>query len=160
MALTLADAGNSKIVVAGPTHISRLLTATRHFMKLPDQLLQLEHTNLNSSDIVTIIQNKEVTIQKIAINSNKTKFCYLGSTPALPGKFDIKKAQALKIPKGEMFGKLKSGKTITLADGTEVQPEQVLGESEPSKHFLIVCDIPSNDDALLDALIENTEINR
>ena len=33
-------------------------------------------------------------------------------------------------------GKLKNGQSITLADGTIIQPDQVLGESELSKYFI------------------------
>lgn len=33
-------------------------------------------------------------------------------------------------------GKLKNGQSITLADGTVVHPDQVLGESELSKYFV------------------------
>ena len=34
------------------------------------------------------------------------------------------------------LGKLKNGQSITLADGTVIHPDQVLGESELSKYFI------------------------
>mmetsp|Transcript_42264 Transcript_42264/g.47210 ORF Transcript_42264/g.47210 Transcript_42264/m.47210 type:complete len:900 (-) Transcript_42264:115-2814(-) len=38
---------------------------------------------------------------------------FLFTTPPIPGKFLIKKAEALGIPKGPLYGQLKAGKTIT-----------------------------------------------
>lgn len=46
-----------------------------------------------------------------------------------PGKFDLKKAIALGIPKGPLFGRLQAGERITLDDGREILPGDVLGPS-------------------------------
>jgi ribonuclease Z len=44
-----------------------------------------------------------------------------------PGKFNLEKAVALGVPMGPMFGKLQAGTSVTLDDGTEISPSQVLG---------------------------------
>ena len=47
-----------------------------------------------------------------------------------PGRFDIEKAQSLKIPPGPIYGKLKQGQTITLEDGRKIDGKQLCGEPE------------------------------
>ncbi|KAI0694223.1 hypothetical protein BC835DRAFT_1415475 [Cytidiella melzeri] len=76
--------------------------------------------------------------------------CYVCVGPRVRGKFDARKAQALKIPKGPLLGKLANGNTITFMvdDGKggqeqrTVQPEECVAPSEPPK-VVIILDVPS-----------------
>ncbi len=56
----------------------------------------------------------------------------------LKGKFDPQRAKELKVPKGPLFGLLKSGQAVTLADGTVVHPHQCVDEPEVVPAVLIV----------------------
>ena len=47
-----------------------------------------------------------------------------------PGRFDVEKANALGIPPGPIYGKLKKGETITLADGSKIRGQSLCGETE------------------------------
>jgi ribonuclease Z len=57
-----------------------------------------------------------------------------------PGKFKPHLAASLEIPKGSLWGKLQQGEQITLEDGREISPEQVLGESRRGRHVAYVVD--------------------
>lgn len=48
-----------------------------------------------------------------------------------PGKFDVQHADALGVPYGAERGKLQSGESIVLANGTHIHPQQVLGPPRP-----------------------------
>lgn len=48
-----------------------------------------------------------------------------------PGRFDVEAARGLGVPEGRLFGMLQRGEPVTLPDGREVRPEQVLGPSRP-----------------------------
>ncbi len=48
-----------------------------------------------------------------------------------PGRFDPERARALGVPEGPAFGRLQAGKSVTTADGTTVQPDQVTGPPRP-----------------------------
>ena len=50
-----------------------------------------------------------------------------------PGRFDIEKAKALKIPPGPVYGKLKQGATITLEDGRQIDGKKLCGEPEKGR---------------------------
>jgi ribonuclease Z len=48
-----------------------------------------------------------------------------------PGVFNLERAQELGIPRGPLYGKLQHGESITLADGSTITPDMVLG---PARH--------------------------
>ena len=54
-----------------------------------------------------------------------------------PGRFDVEAADALGVPFGPERGALQRGEAVTLADGTRVRPEQVLGEARPGRTIVI-----------------------
>ena len=57
-----------------------------------------------------------------------------------PGKFKPHLAASLEIPKGSLWGKLQQGESITLEDGREISPEQVLGVPRRGRHVAYVVD--------------------
>jgi ribonuclease Z len=46
------------------------------------------------------------------------------------GRFDIEKAKALQIPAGRIYGQLKRGETVTLADGRVIHGSELCGPTE------------------------------
>jgi len=62
--------------------------------------------------------------------------------------FLVEKAEALGVPAGPERGRLVRGESITLADGTVVHPDQVLGETVPGAVLVYVGDAGHTDDLL------------
>jgi ribonuclease Z len=54
-----------------------------------------------------------------------------------PGRFDVGAADVLGVPFGPERGALQRGEPVTLADGTRVRPEQVVGEARPGRTIVI-----------------------
>lgn len=61
---------------------------------------------------------------------------YALQEPDRPGKFDKPKALSMGIPEGRMFGQLQKGQSITLNDGTVVEPSEVLGTPRPGRRVV------------------------
>jgi ribonuclease Z len=57
-----------------------------------------------------------------------------------PGRFDVAVADALGVPNGPERGRLQHGEAITLADGTTIAPEQVVGPPRPGRKLAITGD--------------------
>jgi ribonuclease Z len=57
-----------------------------------------------------------------------------------PGRFDVETARALGVPEGPLFGRLQAGEPVTAADGSEVQPSQVLGPPRPGRKVVLAGD--------------------
>ena len=54
-----------------------------------------------------------------------------------PGRFDVQIADALGVPPGPARGALQRGEAVSLADGSVVQPDQVLGPARPGRKLVI-----------------------
>jgi ribonuclease Z len=59
--------------------------------------------------------------------------------PQRPGRFDVEAARGLGITDDRDFGKLQRGETVAV-DGSEVRPEQVLGDPRPGRKVVITGD--------------------
>ena len=57
-----------------------------------------------------------------------------------PGRFKPHRAAELGIPQGWLWGKLQQGQPITLEDGRDIAPEEVLGESRRGRRIAYVVD--------------------
>lgn len=58
----------------------------------------------------------------------------------LPGRFDGEKADALGVPFGPERGRLQQGKSITLADGRVIRPEDLIGPPRTGKSVAYITD--------------------
>ena len=68
--------------------------------------------------------------------------CYVFKGPTLPGKFDAKKANELKIPQGSERSRLVKGLAVTLKTGETIEPHQVVGP--PTDGVIVaIMDVPS-----------------
>jgi ribonuclease Z len=54
-----------------------------------------------------------------------------------PGRFDLSAARALGVPEGPLFGRLQHGERITLPDGRDITPEQVIGPPRPGRRVVV-----------------------
>lgn len=57
-----------------------------------------------------------------------------------PGRFDAARADELGVPAGRERGALQRGEPVTLAGGTLVRPEQVVGEARPGRKVVLTGD--------------------
>lgn len=57
-----------------------------------------------------------------------------------PGRFDIETARTLGVPDGPLFGQLQRGMAVELADGSQVHPSQVLGETRSGRRVVYTGD--------------------
>jgi len=57
-----------------------------------------------------------------------------------PGKFDPARAQAFRVPKGPLWGKLQRGESVTGETGAVITAQQVLGAPRRGRHVAYVVD--------------------
>lgn len=62
--------------------------------------------------------------------------------------FLVEKAEALGVPFGPERGRLVKGETVTLADGRQITPQMVLGETIPGTKLVTIGDIGVLDDSV------------
>ncbi|WP_281196145.1 ribonuclease Z, partial [Halorubrum sp. F4] len=57
-----------------------------------------------------------------------------------PGRFDRPRAEELGVPVGPAFGRLHSGESVELEDGTVVESDQVVGPPRPGRKLVYTAD--------------------
>ena len=101
-----------------------------------------------------VFENEKYLIYASKANHSVTAFSYLFEEKDKPGRFNIKKARELGIPKSELWNKLQKGNEITINDKI-ITPEQVLGEKRQGKKIGISGDtMPTNQ---LEKFFENCD---
>jgi hypothetical protein len=120
--------------IVGPVGLRSFWDSTSHFMRLNESYLTIRECS-------QVFTSKYSDVEVLAIPvPNFNAVCYVIRTPTLPGKFDLSRAVELKVPKGPMYAKLKGGESVTIADGSVVLPEQVLGAPFLGRNVAIICD--------------------
>lgn len=165
LCLTAADAGKDSITIQGPPGIKLFWKSTQYFMRrsrFQCNILESQEENDDGQEVVVpSYETTDITVYSIPIRGKDgIHICYVCKSPPVPGKFDIQKAQDLKIPKGPMYGQLKSGKSITLEDGSVITPDQVLGKTIDGSCFAVICCISNDDDQLCESLLNNPVLKK
>ncbi len=72
-------------------------------------------------DIIKV--DSKFTIEALeADHTTMQSFSFVFKEAPLPGKFDPDRANALKIPRGHLWGKMQEGQTVSLKDGRVIDP--------------------------------------
>jgi ribonuclease Z len=87
-----------------------------------------------------VYETDEFTVEARPLDHRGFAMGFRFAERARPGRFQPEQARALGVPEGPAFGRLQDGEPVTVADGTTVQPEQVLGPPRPGIAFAYVTD--------------------
>ena len=79
-----------------------------------------------------ILENNKFSIHACKADHSVTAFSYMFEERDRPGRFDVKKAEELGIPKGELWNRLQNGDEIVI-NGKTTRSDQVLGERRPGR---------------------------
>lgn len=96
----------------------------------------------------------EYTIQAIPADHDAAAVGYVLDEADRKGRFDRERAEALGVPVGPKFSELHEGNPVELADGTVVQPDEVVGDPRPGRTLVYTGDtrpLESTVDAAADA---------
>jgi ribonuclease Z len=70
--------------------------------------------------------------------NQSTELSYLFATPPSRGKFDVVKARELGVPPGKLYSELHNGRSVTLEDGTVVDPDMVVGKGKQPQYIIVL----------------------
>jgi ribonuclease Z len=87
-----------------------------------------------------VYQDSKINVHCLPLVHRIASFGYAVTEKDQPGHFDAAAAQALGIPAGPLYGRLKQGETITLPDGTFVRGSELVGPPIPGRKFVYCCD--------------------
>ena len=123
------------ITIYGPRGLRNLLSALRRiFGRLT---YALETIELEPGDA---LERDGYRLETFAVHHGVSAVGYALVEGERPGRFDLEAASALRIPDGPERGVLQRGEPVTLADGTEVVPAQVLGPPRAGRKIVLTGD--------------------
>ena len=123
------------LTVYGPRGLRDLLGALRRvFARLP---YPLEVVELEAGDALV---RDGYRILPFAVEHGVAAVGYAIVEDERPGRFDADQADRLQIPHGPERGALQRGAAITLADGTVVSPEELLGPARAGRKVVLTGD--------------------
>jgi ribonuclease Z len=130
-------AGNTdRIDIYGPPDLEDYLKACRRY----------SHTHFSYPIKVhpvspgVVYEDGEYRVSCNLLKHRIPAFGYRVTEKDRPGHFDVKRAQALGIPSGPIYGKLKRGETITLPDGRVIHGTDLCGPTEIGRKLVYCTD--------------------
>ncbi len=78
-----------------------------------------------------LLEDGDLRVRVAPLNHRVPAFAYRVDQRPRPGRFDVEKARAMGIPPGPVYGDLKAGRSVTLADGRVVAGSSLCGPPLP-----------------------------
>ncbi|MGZ4354862.1 MAG: ribonuclease Z, partial [Gaiellaceae bacterium] len=134
MLKTFALRGRDEVglTVYGPGGVKELFGHLRPFLgRLPYPLTVVEVTPGET------LERGDYRIATFAVDHGVSAVGYAIVEDERPGRFDVAAADALGVPPGKERGMLQRGEPVTLADGSVVTPDAVLGPARPGRKIVL-----------------------
>ncbi len=125
------------LYIYGPPKIKEYVETSR---KVLDMYINYPIVIKEITAPCVVHSGKDFYIRAFPLEHTKTCVGYTLEELDRPGEFFPEKAMELKVPCGPMWSQLQSGFEVTLADGSVVKPEQVLGSKRSGRKFSFVTD--------------------
>jgi ribonuclease Z len=130
-------AGNpSRIDVYGPPKLDDYLRACSRYSQTHFSYPLKVHTVKPG----LVFEDDEFTVHCDALTHRVPAFGYRIAEKDKPGRFDVERADAMGIPPGPIYGRLKRGEVITLPDGRRINGADLCGPTQVGRKFVYCTD--------------------
>ena len=125
------------LVIVGPPRIAEYIESSRRVL---DMYINYEIIVKEISEPGVVYEGDGFRVRAFPLRHTKPCVGYAFEEDSRPGAFHPEKAEALGVPRGPLWSRLQSGEAVKAADGSVVEPGQVLGESRSGRKFSYVTD--------------------
>lgn len=118
--------------IYGPRGLGELLSSLRRIfgrLSYAVEAVELERG--------AVLERAGYRIEVFAVEHGVTAIGYSIVEDERPGRFDVETAAVLGVPDGQERGRLQRGESVTLPDGRDVTPDQVLGPARPGRKLVL-----------------------
>jgi ribonuclease Z len=120
------------ITIYGPPGLRDLFGALRRIFGRLTYTVELKELRPGDELI-----REDYRLEAFAVAHGVSAVGYALVEDARPGRFDVQAADALGVPSGPERGALQRGESVTLADGTTITPDKVLGPARSGRKVVI-----------------------
>jgi len=124
------------LYIFGPPKLQEYINQNR---KLLDMYINYEIV-VTTVETGVVYRGDGFTIEAFPLEHTKPCVGYSMVEEMRPGIFHPEKALQAGVPMGPLWSSLQSGNSVTLADGTVVQPEAIMGPPREGRKFSYVTD--------------------
>ena len=125
------------LYIIGPPRIAEYIESSRRVL---DMYINYEIIVQEINEAGVVYKGEDFQVRAFPLRHTKPCYGYTLEEAARPGEFHPEKAEALKVKRGPLWAALQSGKSVKAEDGSEVKPEQVLGQARTGRKFSFVTD--------------------
>ena len=154
---TLGLSGKSAgIEIYGPSELKKFINSalSSSFCKLsfPLNFIEVENFAFNNK---ILFENNKLKVNCTCLKHKVPAYGYRVTEKDKPGTFDIKKAEALKIPPGPIYSELQQGKKV-LINGKSYDGKEFCGPPRRGESFVYCTDTVFSESAV--ALSKNADL--
>jgi ribonuclease Z len=128
------------LYIIGPSRIAEYVESSRRILEM---YINFEIRVLEIADpsIPQVVYTGEgYRIESFPLRHSRVCVGYTFIEDPRPGLFHPENALAAGVPRGPLWSRLQSGETVTLEDGRQVTPEEVLGPTREGRKFAYMTD--------------------
>jgi ribonuclease Z len=132
----MAGTGQQQIDIYGPPELAPYLEACRRYSKTQSSYPIKVHI----SEPGKVYEDDDYIVTCARLKHRIPAHGYRVTEKDRTGHFDVKRAAALGIPPGPLYGKLKRGERVTLADGRKINGADLCGPTIIGRKFTYCTD--------------------
>ena len=125
------------LYIIGPPKIADYIEASRQVL---DMYINYEIIVREITEPGVVYEGDGFHVRAFPLRHTKPCYGYTLEEEPRPGEFHPEKADALGVKRGPLWAALQDGRTVKAGDGSDVRPEQVLGETRTGRKFSFVTD--------------------
>jgi ribonuclease Z len=95
-----------------------------------------------------IYEDEELVVSCLPLKHRIPALGYRVTEKDRTGRFDVERAAALGVPAGPLYGKLKRGERVTLADGRTIDGAELCGPNEEGRKIVYCTDTMFSENAI------------
>ena len=132
----LAGSPQQQVDIYGPPKLNEYLQACRRYSQTHFSFPIRVHTVQPG----LVYEDQDFQVHCTRLEHRVPAFGYRVTERDRPGRFDVKRAQAMGIPAGPVYGQLKRGEVVTLADGRRINGQDLCGPDLPGRSLVYCTD--------------------
>jgi len=142
-----------KLEIYGPPGIGAFVEAIKQTVEFalifPVEIFEIEEAGV-------VREEREYEVHAVWADHSVPTLAYSFIERLRPGRFHLKKAESLGVPKGPLWSKLQHGYAVKLSNGRIVKPEEVVGPPRPGRKIVYTGDTEPSEDIV--KLAENADL--
>ncbi len=131
---------NEPLYIIGPPRIREFVEMNRQILEMYINYEIVVQEISNPEQPQTVYNGEGFRVRSFPLRHSRVCVGYVLEEDERPGVFHPERAAELGVPRGPMWSRLQGGEPVTLEDGSQVEPGQVMGSARKGRKFSYVTD--------------------